>query len=266
MGIPTVLEVHSTHDVDALLRHHVDILQSPYMRTIVVITHALYQAFRKGQCCTDKVVVEPDGVSIEQFAAALDRDTARARVAMMGDGLVCLYAGHLHPHRGIESILDAAKSLPDVRFVFVGGWDRSVLQHRQMANELGVRNVEFVGYVPNAEVPYYLWAADLLLLPHSAHLEIADACSPLKMFEYMASGRPMIATDLPVLREVLQHGENAWLIPPDDTDALTHAIRHLLERPDLANRLGERARNDSQRYSWTSRAERILAHALRESE
>ena len=81
---------------------------------------------------------------------------------------------------------------------------------------------------------------------------------PLKLFEYMAAGVPILATDLPSIREVLRHGENAWLIPPGDPKALAEGIRHLLENPELARRLAERARGDVQKYTWKHRAETIL--------
>jgi glycosyltransferase involved in cell wall biosynthesis len=79
------------------------------------------------------------------------------------------------------------------------------------------------------------------------------------MFEYMSTGKPIISSDLPVLREVLVHEQNALLVPPDDVDAWEAAVRRLQSHPALAARLGERAREDlMQDYTWRSRVEKVL--------
>ncbi len=83
--------------------------------------------------------------------------------------------------------------------------------------------------------------------------------SPLKMFEYMAAGKPIISSDLPVLREVLEDGRNAILVPADDLAAWESAIHRLSGDPDLGLRLGEAARRDlHERYTWDARAGRVL--------
>ena len=82
--------------------------------------------------------------------------------------------------------------------------------------------------------------------------------SPLKLFDYMAAGVPIVASDLPALREVLRHEENALLARPDDPDAFAAAVRRMLADPVLAGRLGRQARADVRRYSWEARAEALL--------
>jgi glycosyltransferase involved in cell wall biosynthesis len=95
------------------------------------------------------------------------------------------------------------------------------------------------------------------VLPSTQSLAYAQYTSPLKLFEYMASGRPIVASDLPVLREILSDGENALLCPPDSVEAFTAAIRRLRDEPGLGARLAEQAWRDVQTYSWDERARRV---------
>jgi glycosyltransferase involved in cell wall biosynthesis len=82
--------------------------------------------------------------------------------------------------------------------------------------------------------------------------------SPMKLFEYMAAGMPIVATDLPSLREVLRHGENAWLVAPGNAKALVEGICRVLCDGGLAQRIADQARHDAQQYSWQQRASTIL--------
>ena len=110
----------------------------------------------------------------------------------------------------------------------------------------------------------WLAAADVLALPNSGRESIsARYTSPLKLYEYMASGRPIVASDLPSLREALTRGENAWLVAPDDPAALAAGIKSVLDDPEHAGAMAERARQDVQGHTWTARAERIVAFVSR---
>jgi glycosyltransferase involved in cell wall biosynthesis len=84
--------------------------------------------------------------------------------------------------------------------------------------------------------------------------------SPLKLFEYMASGKPIVASDLPVLREILVEDRNALLYPPSDPAALAECLARLLADKSLATRLADQARQDVEDFTWERRAARILAH------
>jgi glycosyltransferase involved in cell wall biosynthesis len=148
--------------------------------------------------------------------------------------------------------------------VIVGGRDEAEIgPFRKLALEHGVEAV-FAGYRPPAEIPAWLFAADVLAMPYAASLATATGedtarwMSPLKMFEYMASGRPIVASDLPALREVLRPEENALLALPGRADSLGEQIGRALNDEALAGRLGACARADVEAYSWDSRAAKIL--------
>ncbi len=95
-------------------------------------------------------------------------------------------------------------------------------------------------------------------MPYSARVHTAGWMSPLKLFDYMAAGRPIIASDLPVFRTILEHGRNAWLVEPDSGEALATGIQQVLHDPELAARLTEQAAQDIRQYTWEKRARTIL--------
>ena len=113
-------------------------------------------------------------------------------------------------------------------------------------------------FSPAGKVPAYLSAADMLVLPNTpVGAESINYTSPIKLFEYMASGRPIVAADLPSIREVLSP-ETAILFAAGDTDALARGIAHVLRAPDEARQLSERARKEADAYSWSARAQLLL--------
>lgn len=175
---------------------------------------------------------------------------------------VVAYAGHLYPWKGVDVLLDALPLVPDARARIIGGHaaepDLARLQAR--ARELGIADrVEFTGFLPPGVIAAQLRAADALVLPNRATTISARYTSPLKLFEYLAAGRPIVASDLPAIREILRDNENARLVPPDDPRALADALRAVTLDPALAVRLARGAFDAAAEYSWDRRAERLEA-------
>ena len=145
----------------------------------------------------------------------------------------------------------------EVGDVIVGGVPPDLDRIRRLAGAR--RNVRTTGHRPPAEARRYLAAADVAIIPFSGATIIArEHTSPLKMFEYMAAGVPIVASDLPSLREVLRHEHNALLVPPDDNAALAAAIERLLSDHELAARLAGTARNEVADCTWNRRAAGIV--------
>jgi glycosyltransferase involved in cell wall biosynthesis len=166
-------------------------------------------------------------------------------------------------------VIDVAARLPEANVVIVGGqtnWtkdDPDIAALGERARALGVaERVELRGHVPYDRVPEALSAASVALLPLPDEPVARLFTSPLKLFDYMAAGVPIVASDLPALREVLRHEENALLARSDDPDAFAAAVRRVLGDPALAARLGRQARADVTGYSWDARA-RALLDAMR---
>lgn len=266
LGVPTVFEAHSpvmnARDASFFER----CLRSPAFRKLVVISRSLgtmfQDAFEK-RLSAERVIVAPDGVDLERFGGALSTREAREKLGMEPGGFQAGYAGHLYPGRGIEIVLDAAVRLPGVRFLVLGGNPEDVRRFRDKAASMGLENVRFHGFVANKDLPLYLWACDALLMPYRKNVYLrggrntASWMSPMKMFEYLAAGRVILSSDLPVLREVLG-SENAVLCDPEDKGSWIEALRRVREEPERFRALAHKAREDAARYSWRARAKRIL--------
>lgn len=177
------------------------------------------------------------------------------------------YVGQLYPWKGAGLLIDAATMLPGVKIVVIGGLpagrngvpDPQVAELGRRADDVGVgARIQFRGYVPYGGVAEALRGAAVAVLPLPDEPVARYFTSPLKLFDYMAAGVPIVASDLPSLREVLRHGENALLVPPDDAGALAQAIERLLADPGLAARLAARAQHDAAGYTWDARAARLI--------
>jgi glycosyltransferase involved in cell wall biosynthesis len=168
-----------------------------------------------------------------------------------------LYAGQLYPWKGVDVLVRAMASVPGARLVILGGLRGEADLERVAALVascgLGART-EMPGTVPPARVADELRRAAVVVAPflHTAMSE--RHTSPLKAFEAMAAGRPLIASDLPASREFLRHEENALLVPPGEVGALAAALRRVLETPVLAERIARAAFEEAPRYSWDARA------------
>ncbi len=190
--------------------------------------------------------VIPDGVAPEFL-----------EIRRRGPGSFLLYTGQLFPWKGVEVFIRALPDLPGERAVIVGGAGEALDRMKRLAAEIGVAGrVEFAGTVPHAQVKEFLCEARVAVLPNLPG-GVSRFTSPLKLFEYMAAALPVVASDLPSLREVLRDGENAILVPPGDPAALAAGIRRVLADEALALRIAANARGDAAGYTWENRARRI---------
>jgi glycosyltransferase involved in cell wall biosynthesis len=159
-------------------------------------------------------------------------------------------------------LLEALARLPGARGLIVGGHveEPDLARVKALAGRLAIGDrVTFTGMVDPGRVADLLSQADVLALPNPASAISTRFTSPLKLFEYMAAGRPIVASDLPAIREVLEHEVNALLVTPGDAAAMARAIERLLADPALASRLAHAALERVPEYSWDRRAERLDA-------
>lgn len=217
----------------------------------VTITRALLDLLTGLFGPRSNTAVVPDGVRL-----AADRQWT---APPPGPPLVG-YAGHLYPWKGAAVLLEALALVPAARGLVVGGHgaEGDLSRAREQAERLGLGGrVAFTGLVPPADVARHLERATILVLPNLPTAISSRFTSPLKLFEYMAAGRAIVASDLPAVREVLRDGENAVLVPPGDARALATAIARLLESPERAARLARGAFDAAASFSWAKRAERL---------
>jgi glycosyltransferase involved in cell wall biosynthesis len=223
----------------------------------VTITRALGEslAARFGQ--REHVATVPDGVRGSQLKAGQHREgrpaSARPLVA---------YAGHLYAWKGVDVLLDAIARVPEVDALIVGGHDKEpdLGRVKAVADRLGISGrVTFTGLVPPGDVAGLLSRADVLVLPNPPSAISSRFTSPLKLFEYMAAGRPIVASDLASIREILTSGTDSLLVKPGDAEALAAGVRLVVADRDLGERLGAAAALTAREYTWDRRAERLDA-------
>lgn len=225
--------------------------------TIIVLNSLLKADLVARGISSESILVAADGYDPSAFHALPSQKEAREAVSLPSTGHLVLYTGHLYPWKGVEILAQAAKLAKGANFFFVGGIDpeRSAF----IKAHSGQSNIHVLPFVPHDRIPLYLTASDLLVLPNSGKETMsARYTSPLKLFEYMASGKPIVASDLPSLREVLSE-KNAFLVKPDDPEALAEGIRYVLAHPEEAAQRAAQALEDVKRYTWESRAKSILS-------
>lgn len=173
------------------------------------------------------------------------------------------YFGHLYPGRGIEIIQKLAAKKSDILFLVFGGQEEDINKYKKN-NKLS--NLIFMGHLPPKNVKFAMSIMDVLLMPYQQKVSVslksvntASWMSPIKMFEYMSVGTPIISSDLQVLKEVLIDRHNSLLVKPDDIIEWLTALNLLIKDKNLAVRLGSNAyREFIEKYTWEIRAKRML--------
>jgi glycosyltransferase involved in cell wall biosynthesis len=223
----------------------------------VTITEGLKKELERRFGSRSRIAVVPDGAN-----AANDPDPRSPTPDPRSPTFTIGYAGHLYPWKGVDLVIEAVAALRDTHGLIIGGHEQEpdLARVQALAAERNCASrVTFTGLIPPAEVAARLRDADVLLLPNPASAISTSFTSPLKLFEYMASGRPMVASDLPSLREVLTDGENALLVEPGSAPALADGVQRVRNDPALGARLARQARRDVQEFTWARRAGRLEA-------
>jgi glycosyltransferase involved in cell wall biosynthesis len=260
LGVPTILELHGPISMlrDVMPGRLRRVASRPSFRLVVVISERLKQDYEAGfPELRDRILVAPDG------ADPVNGHPADA-VPLAGSFRVG-YLGHLYPGKGMELIEQLAPIRPRMTFHIVGGRPADVSRWRERTR--AVPNIVYHGHVPHAETRRYLASMDVVLAPYQRVVvgsgggaNLADWMSPLKIFEYMAEGKAILSSDLPVLREVLVDRSNALLRGPEDVAGWADGLSALETDARLRARIGAQGRNDLlERYTWNQRARAILA-------
>ena len=219
-----------------------------------MITHGLAKYYIENyKIDADKITVLPDGYTDNAFGQIEKRDILKDAKLNIG------YCGGFIKGKGLEIIRELSSKDNRNNYNMFGGTKEDA---ERVMDNMFAENVSFGGYVPNAKVPQVLNEQDVLLLPNQKQQvckneDIGMVTSPLKMFEYMASERVIIASDIPVLREVL-NDENSYLVKADNVDEWLDTINYISNHRQEALKKAQRACVDVKQYSWMKRAERML--------
>ncbi len=218
----------------------------------------------KWRVAPGKIVVVPNGVDVGTFRPGR-QDAAAARASLGDGGPIALFVGSFCSWHDVRTLLHAFGLVlvrhPAARLVLAGdGGMRQDMELLAAGLRLGGR-VRFTGPMPHAQVPPLVAAADIAVVPYPV-LKQEMWLSPLKLFEYMASGKAIVASACGQVLDVIEDGRNGLLVPPGDAQAMADALRRLMDDPELRDRLGRSARQDAvEKHSWegyVNRLEQVL--------
>lgn len=227
-------------------------------RGVVAITKGLKDFYENKGIPAGKIIVAHDGVDLGDFSKNFDKAEARKKLGLPLDKKIAMYAGRLDGWKGVETLFAASKLLPEVQFAIIGGETGQIARFKKEYPD-----IIFLGQRHYRELAENQAAADVLVLPNTGKNEVSVLfTSPLKLFAYMASGRPIISSDLPSIREVL-NDEEAFFAKPDNHFSFTERIKFALENFSLSQGKAQKAIEKVKRYQWKNRAEEIL-HFIKE--
>lgn len=223
---------------------------------LITISHGLKKELIKKKYLKENLLVLPDGVDLEKFDLNISKVDARNKLSLPQNKKILLYVGSFQKWKGIDTLLEASAGFDeDVVLIVLGGSKSEVnnLKHKYP-------KVIFKGYTPNELVPIFLKVADILVLPNSGKYKISSHfTSPLKLFEYMASKRPIIASNLPSIKEVVS-SKDVLYFTPDDYKSLLYNVRKLLKSVNLQKLLAKNSYDKVKDYTWESRTKKIMLY------
>lgn len=252
LPVTTVYEMHdfpeSHHWFHKFLCRRVD---------FVIITNA----WAYEQCVTRfripkaKMLVAPNGYDESIFVRDLDTASIKKEYGIPSDRPVVLYSGNLLEWKGVHILLEASKNFPDALFVIVGG---STESQEALKKKFSGQNIMWVSHVLQREVVRYLHMADILVLPNIPSIQHSEfATSPIKLFEYMAMGKPILASDLPSIRSIVSDNEVTFFVAGDVLD-LTEKISHIILHTDEYAKKADHASQFVTAFTWDNRAKQII--------
>jgi glycosyltransferase involved in cell wall biosynthesis len=272
LGIPLFLEFNSSAVWDKgghgkvpfyLMKLLVEKINLLSAEKIFVVSAVLKKKLTSAGIPEDKIIINPNGVDPSVFNPKVDNGIVRAEYNLNEKNIIG-FIGVFGQWHGVDTLVKAIPHVIDanrnVHFLIIGdGYLRKRLDEIVEQNNVGAF-ITFTGVIPYSSVPKYLNACDILASPHRNMADGANFFgSPVKIFEYMAMEKPIVASNLHQLGEVLKDGETALLATPDDEESLADAILRLISDHALRTRLGINARKEViKNYTWQRNAERVI--------
>jgi glycosyltransferase involved in cell wall biosynthesis len=219
---------------------------------LICISEALKSECVKFGFPREKLITLHSGVTISNEKLE-ERMLVRTKMGISALGPLIMYSGSLHPGKGINTIIELSKLRPKYLFVILGG---SEIEFRQFCSA-PTSNLFHFPQVPHESVFSYLAAADIFILPFSTSTTLKFH-SPLKLFEYLSVGRPIIASNTWGIREIISHMENGILVNPDNVQEFATFADIIISDPALSARLSNNGLKTAQMYTWETRARKIV--------
>ena len=226
----------------------------PALSGVITISRGLRDFYANKQVNLPPLLVAHDGVSLRQFDVEISKARAREQFGLPPEQKIVLYAGAFAGWKGYTTLLESEQYFPpDTMLVMAGGSAEQVVHLKKH-----YPRVLFLGTTPYATLPVLQKAADVLVVPNSATSEVSRLyTSPLKVFAAMSSGVPLVASDIPSLREVLDD-EMASFFTPDNPQSLAETVSATLSDVVSARKKGAQAAVEAQAYAWEKRGVDII--------
>lgn len=223
---------------------------------IVTISQGLKNFYIKKGINENKIIIAHDAVDLKDFDIIVDRNHIRQKLGIPLNKSVIMYLGRIDPWKGVETLLEASSLVPEM-VVVIAGVGSQLKEFKKKYS-----NVIFLGHTPYCDLPQNQRAADVLVIPNSAKSDVSRLyTSPLKVFAHMASNVPIVASDLPSIREVLNE-RNSVLVEADSPLMLAGSIRNVINDVENTKIRCQQAFKDVLEYSWIKRAQKILNFSL----
>ena len=226
------------------------------IKGLIIITQKLKEFYQKKGIAQGKILVAPDGVDLEEFNIKESKEECRRKLNLPLDRKIIGYVGQLKTmgiEKGIADLIKATRIVGHA-LCLVGGQQSDIMEYKKLTRGL---DIIFVGQIQHKLIPCYLKSFDVLVMPFPWTEHYAYYMSPLKMFEYMAAQKPIVASNLPSIREILDKN-NAILVQLDSPQRLARGIEMALENTDLAAKISRQAFKDVGKYTWSKRADNII--------
>jgi len=249
---PFIFEIHKIHK-------NLDINTVKRAKKIIAITKAIKDELVKRGLKEEKILVVPDGVDLKDFEIKESKEECRKKLNLPLNKNLILYTGHLYKWKGVETLVLASKFLSEKGLiVIVGGIKWYLSNFKKFVKKNNLKKVLVLGYQDYSRIPYYLKSADCLALTGSSKYPTSrEYTSPMKMFEYMASLRPIAASNLPSFKEILNEN-NCIFVKSDDPKSMAIGIKKAINDFELSKKISEQAYKDVQKYTWDNRAKKII--------
>ena len=248
------------------LAKKIELVNLQQAELVVVVSEVIKEELIQGGIYADKILVNPNGVDPQRYSPEIDGRKVRQQYRL-DHKIVVGFIGTFGQWHGAEILARAFawliaeyREMADYLRLLMIGDGVTMPDVKKIINDQGIAKLCYLtGTIPQYQGPEYLAACDILVSPHVANADGSRFFgSPTKLFEYMAMGKPIVASDLEQIGQILKHREHAWLVPPGNVKLLAQGIKNVLNNPDLARLLAANARRHvCQHYTWKEHTRKI---------
>ncbi len=229
---------------------------------LLTLTDTLRDSYIQEGALAQKILPLYSGLDFNDYPHDTDRYLLRKKLSLPCDKRIAIFTGSLEYRKAVDQIIETAAYLPEVLFLIVGGEEALCKAWKTVARTVNIHNILFKGQVPRRHIPKYIQAADICLMTNKVDCAESTFSFPLKLMEYLASYRPVVANRTHCLqRTILKDGVNSVLVNANARD-FAMAIKNLLQYPSYAFKLSSQARLDVIGYSWDDRVNKICQHFI----